>query len=72
MDSGERALEIVPATQTQSGLPLLFTQKDIRAVQLAKGALSVGITLLMKQTGLQEGDLTVVLLGGIFGTVVSP
>lgn len=71
-DSGERALEIVPVTQTSNGLPLLFTQKDVRAVQLAKGALSVGITLLMKQIGLEEGDLTVVLLGGIFGTVVSP
>ncbi|MGB9800067.1 MAG: ASKHA domain-containing protein [Thermanaerothrix sp.] len=71
-DSGERALEIVSASDTYNGLPLLFTQKDVRAVQLAKGASSVGIRLLLEYAGLEKRDLARIFLGGIFGTMISP
>jgi len=47
-------------------------QEDIRALQLAKGALRAGIEILLSRAGLSFGDLSGVVLTGSFGAVLSP
>jgi len=47
-------------------------QEDIRALQLAKGALRAGMDILLSRAGLSLGELSGVVLTGSFGAVLSP
>jgi uncharacterized 2Fe-2S/4Fe-4S cluster protein (DUF4445 family) len=47
-------------------------QDDIRALQLAKGALRGGMEILLGRAGLSCGELSGVVLTGSFGAVLSP
>ena len=49
-----------------------LTQKDIRELQQAKGAIATGIEAAMRERGLSAGDLDEVLLAGSFGTYIDP
>ncbi|MBN1360684.1 MAG: DUF4445 domain-containing protein [Sedimentisphaerales bacterium] len=51
---------------------VVLTQRDIREVQLAKGAIRAGIRLLLKKLGITEADLDSVLLAGAFGNYIRP
>jgi uncharacterized 2Fe-2S/4Fe-4S cluster protein (DUF4445 family) len=44
-----------------------LTQKDVRQVQLAKGAIRAGIELLLREEGLEAGHLDRVYIAGSFG-----
>lgn len=44
-----------------------LSQKDIRQVQLAKGAIRAGIELLLQEAGVTAADLDRVLIAGSFG-----
>jgi uncharacterized 2Fe-2S/4Fe-4S cluster protein (DUF4445 family) len=44
-----------------------LVQQDIREVQLAKGAIAAGLTILAREKGLKEEDLGVFHLAGAFG-----
>lgn len=46
---------------------VVITQKDIRELQLAKGAMMAGIKILLDTMGLQEEDIREVYLAGAFG-----
>lgn len=50
---------------------LLITQRDIRQVQLAKGALLSGIEILLKHAGIEAKDLDRVIIAGQFGAHLS-
>jgi len=50
--------------------PLAITQRDIRELQLATGAIKAGITILCKQAGLRTSDLQRVLIAGGFGSFI--
>jgi len=54
------------------GLDIYFTQKDVRELQLAKGAVRAAVELLLKEGGLKVDDLTAVLLAGAFGNYINP
>ena len=54
-----------PAFQAAEGI--YFTQKDIRQVQLAKGAIRVGIEFLLAARGVKAADVDRVLIAGSFG-----
>jgi uncharacterized 2Fe-2S/4Fe-4S cluster protein (DUF4445 family) len=56
--------------QTTIGGPIVVTQDDVRAIQLAKGALFAGIRLLMKRMGVTTVDE--IRLAGAFGSFISP
>lgn len=56
--------------QTASGAPIVITQSDVRAIQLAKGALYAAIKLLQEKAKLGKVD-RIVLTGG-FGSLLSP
>ncbi|CAB1079512.1 hypothetical protein JY97_13355 [Alkalispirochaeta odontotermitis] len=60
---------VVPPENTQDGRPVAFTQNDVRAIQLAKGALRTGIDLLCKKTGMEQP--TRLLLAGAFGSYIN-
>ena len=44
-----------------------LSQKDVRQVQLAKGAIRTGIEFLLRHAGLAAGDVDEVLIAGSFG-----
>ncbi len=49
---------------------VVITQKDIRQVQLAKGAIMAGIKILMSTLGVQLDDISEVLMAGAFGNYI--
>ncbi|MEP7090672.1 MAG: ATP-binding protein, partial [Nocardioidaceae bacterium] len=49
-----------------------LSQRDVRELQFAKGAIATGWTLLLDQLGLEQGDVQQVLLAGSFGSYLSP
>lgn len=51
---------------------LTLTQRDIRELQSAKGAIATGISSLMELLGVETEDLHQVLLAGSFGTYIDP
>ncbi len=50
--------------------PVYITQKDIREVQLALGAVKVGIEVLLEKAGLTLDGIDEVLLAGAFGNYI--
>jgi uncharacterized 2Fe-2S/4Fe-4S cluster protein (DUF4445 family) len=52
--------------------PVVITQKDIREVQLAKGAMLAGVRILLDSLKLKAEDVREVLLAGAFGNYVKP
>lgn len=54
------------AEETSIGTDITITQADIRALQLAKGALYTGAKLMMKRLGIEKLDR--VVLAGAFGS----
>jgi uncharacterized 2Fe-2S/4Fe-4S cluster protein (DUF4445 family) len=50
---------------------LELTQRDIRELQLAKGAIAAGIEILLDQIGATAGDLNRLYLAGAFGNYVN-
>ncbi|MDB4898052.1 MAG: hypothetical protein JWN15_4314, partial [Firmicutes bacterium] len=59
LSEGAMAVEIAPG--------VWLTQKDVRALQLAKGAIRSGIDLLLQVAGIQPSELDAILLAGAFG-----
>jgi len=50
--------------------PVFLSQKDIRQMQLAKGAIRAGIKLLQQKIGLEDSDIKRILLAGAFGNYI--
>jgi uncharacterized 2Fe-2S/4Fe-4S cluster protein (DUF4445 family) len=67
--NGVLEFEIVPAGTTGSRPAITLTQADVRAVQLAKGALRTGIDLLCRENGLSRPRK--ILLAGAFGSFIN-
>lgn len=65
--------EFVLVWAKDAGIPedIVLTQKDIREMQLAKGAIRAGIKILMKEMGIGLSQLDRVLLAGAFGNYIS-
>ncbi|MGB9683186.1 MAG: ASKHA domain-containing protein, partial [bacterium] len=54
------------------GKEIPISQKDIRELQLAKGAIRAGIEILLEESGRNIDDIDTVYLAGAFGTFLSP
>jgi uncharacterized 2Fe-2S/4Fe-4S cluster protein (DUF4445 family) len=59
------AVEGKPAFEVAAGIRL--TQKDVRQVQLAKGAIRAGIDVMLSSNALSPADIDRVLIAGAFG-----
>jgi uncharacterized 2Fe-2S/4Fe-4S cluster protein (DUF4445 family) len=55
----------VPAEKSATGAEIAITLQDIRQIQLAKAAMSVGVEFLIRKAGVKNIDLTI--LTGAFG-----
>ena len=53
--------------ESDEGEPIVLTQRDVRELQLAKGAIRTGIDLLLDQAGVALGDLDEFCIAGGFG-----
>jgi uncharacterized 2Fe-2S/4Fe-4S cluster protein (DUF4445 family) len=71
---GESGNSFVLATsdQAMAGHPVMLTQKDIREVQLAAGAIAAGRKSLCHSRGVHESDLERVMIAGAFGSYIDP
>jgi uncharacterized 2Fe-2S/4Fe-4S cluster protein (DUF4445 family) len=49
-----------------------LSQRDVRELQLAKGAVRAAIELLLEHAGLQSDDLDEIVLAGAFGNYINP
>jgi uncharacterized 2Fe-2S/4Fe-4S cluster protein (DUF4445 family) len=61
---------LLAAAAETGGEPILLTQRDLRELQLATGAIRAGIVILLQQAGLRPKDLRRVLIGGGFGNFI--
>ncbi|MEX2031040.1 MAG: ASKHA domain-containing protein [Anaerolineales bacterium] len=66
--AGEYVLAEAGLTATEA--PIIVTQNDVRAIQLAKAALYAGTKLLMAHRGVDHVDR--IALAGAFGSYLSP
>ncbi len=57
---------LVPENSSQDGSAVFISQKDIRSVQLGKGALITGIEFLLKAAGYEKPEK--IIIAGAFGT----
>jgi len=69
----ERASEfvLVWGKDSASGEDIVLTQKDIREMQLAKGAIIAGIMILVQEMGVSSQEIDRVLLAGAFGNYIN-
>ena len=51
---------------------VVFTQRDVRQVQLAKGAIAAGMQLLLNDMGVELEKLHEILVAGAFGNYIRP
>lgn len=64
------AVALVSREDSRIGEPIVLTQKDVREVQLAKGAIRAGIEILLSRYGVTLDQLETILLAGGFGNFI--
>ncbi len=70
LDNGKlKEFVIASGGATATGRDLTVTQKDIRAIQLAKSALTSGIKMICEKAGIQRPEK--ILLAGAFGNYMN-
>ena len=67
---GEKANDFVLYFSEDGKSDVVITQKDVREVQLAKAAISAGITIMMKEIGVKEDQLAKISIAGAFGNYI--
>lgn len=67
---GVPAFIIAWPEQSATAAPIVISQADVRAIQLAKAALYVGAQVLLREFGAERVDR--VVLAGAFGSVLDP
>jgi len=51
---------------------IFLSQRDVRELQFAKASIATGWQILLRELGLEAGDIAQVLLAGSFGAYLSP
>lgn len=62
---------VVPLAAGSRG-EIIVTQRDIREIQLAKGAIRAGSEILLRHAGISYRDLEQIIIAGAFGTYIDP
>ncbi len=66
-----RGLQVLVASKTEGAKRnIYFTQKDVRQLQLAKGAIATAIELLLSKYGATASDIQALYLAGTFGNFI--
>lgn len=67
-----RRVVLAHPAESATGRAVCLTQKDVRELQLAKGAVRAAIEILLKEAGLKVEDVAEVLVAGAFGNYIQP
>lgn len=67
---GEKCFVLSKAEENALGRDIFLSQRDIRELQLAKGAMRAGIEILLKKRGVKVEELEGVFLAGAFGNYI--
>jgi len=67
---GSAEFVLVWGRDSANGEDIVISQKDVRELQLAKGAIMAGIRVLMREMGIGVQDIDQVLLAGAFGNYI--
>ncbi|MBQ4091803.1 MAG: DUF4445 domain-containing protein, partial [Firmicutes bacterium] len=69
---GENGYEFILATKEEAakGIPVVLCQKDIRELQMAKGAIYAGMMVLMNEMGITIDDVKELMIAGAFGSYI--
>lgn len=68
--NGERVFIIAYENESDNSQKIYITQKDIRALQLAKGAIAAAYNILLKKYGIMGEELDEIILAGAFGNYI--
>ncbi|MDD3306221.1 MAG: ASKHA domain-containing protein [Acetobacterium sp.] len=69
-ENNQRYFVFVRHQDNPNGKEMIITQKDVRAVQLAKAAIFTGCYLLTEKYGIKGSDLQEIALAGAFGNYI--
>ena len=61
---------LVSEEENSGGFAITITQKDIRELQLAKGAIRTGIQVLLDANSISEEEIKEVIIAGAFGSYI--
>jgi uncharacterized 2Fe-2S/4Fe-4S cluster protein (DUF4445 family) len=61
---------VATSEESYNQRPIYLTQKDVRELQLAKGAVAAGISMLMEEMGIRTDDIAHVYFAGALGNYV--
>jgi len=67
-DEGHLAYALIPLDKSHTRRAITLTQKDVRSIQLAKGALVAGMELICEKAGISHPKT--LLVAGAFGTYI--
>ena len=71
-DKGVYDFLVAATEESFAQKPIYLSQKDVRELQLAKGAVAAGIQILMDEMGMDIKDIDTVYLAGAFGNYIHP
>ena len=67
---GQQAFMVAGEEESGTGKPIVLTQRDVRQLQLASGAIRAGVTILLKRAAVEPDELQNVFIGGGFGNFI--
>jgi uncharacterized 2Fe-2S/4Fe-4S cluster protein (DUF4445 family) len=70
--SSERLAKIGEETVFHLTDGIVLTQRDVRELQFAKASIATGWTILCRELGIEPEEISQVLLGGSFGSYLTP
>lgn len=70
-NDGNREFVLAWKEESATGENITITQKDVRGLQLAKGAVLAGIRVLMVHLGVEPEDIIMIHLAGAFGNYIA-
>jgi len=70
LHDGRISFLLAAESETGDGRPIVLTQRDLRELQLANGAIRAGIDILLQGAGVEPSDLEAVLIAGGFGNFI--
>lgn len=71
-ENGMRSFVLAWPEEADGKRPIVLTQRDIRELQFAKGAIAGGIEVVMRELGVATEELIAIYLAGSFGNYINP
>jgi uncharacterized 2Fe-2S/4Fe-4S cluster protein (DUF4445 family) len=69
-DQGQREFVLVSEEERDGETAITITQRDVRELQLAKGAMRSGIQALLQDAGREAEEINHVIIAGAFGSYI--